>query len=171
MNPITRRLASTGLMLVVFVIGTSASKEVQAQKPGLTTAEGLGEAWPSRPNVGLGSQFKVFRWLQGDIPVFQVNRADGRVLAVFALGASGAVSLGIGEAADKVRSEFGPPISRLSGSQSGSETLSTGASTATGQCPCKSETVFDDGNNVIVVVTDKNGNVIGVYTFTKTKPK
>jgi hypothetical protein len=129
--------------------------------------EGLGEAWPAGPNLSVSVQFSVFRWLQGDIPVFQINRADGTVLAVFALGASGPVSFGIGASANKVRSGVGSLNDRSVGSGYSSDSMTA----ASGQCPCKSETVYDDGTNVIVVVTDKNGNVIGIYTFTKTKPR
>ena len=135
---------------------------VHAQPPKLEVAgtagiEGLGTAWPNATNVSKSAQFQVYRWQQGDVPVFQINRPDGRVVAVFAVGADGAVSYGIGEAAGKVFNESNAGAGRAGAASAATDT--------SGQCPCSSTVVYNDGTNVIVVVTDKNGNVIGIYTF------
>jgi hypothetical protein len=117
--------------------------------------QGLGEAHPRAPDVSLSPRFHVYVFPKDGIDYIQINGLDGKVLAAVAAANGRFYTLPIGTL----------PASRI---------LLPGASAATigpvaegdGQCPCGGQVVYSGPNGTIVVVTDRNGNIIQVITLT-----
>ncbi len=123
--------------------------------------QGLGERFPAAKDISKSPDFHVYKFRKDGITYIQVNRLDGQVVAAIA-GAEGHYSaLPIGSL--PIRSVimgganpayFGaPPQPSASGD---------------GQCPCGGQVVYSGPDGTIVVVTDRNGNVIQVIFIPRT---
>lgn len=119
---------------------------------------GLGDSFPNSEDLSLSSDYSVYRFSKDGVTYLQINRVDGEVLKAFAF-ADGAdpVALPIGVLA---RSQFDADVDEGQVLFDGSRVQGEGH-----RCPCGSEVVYQGPGGTIVVVTDRDGNVIQVIVL------
>lgn len=154
------------LVVCVLCACTGLAGHLVSAQPAAARIADLGAAFPAVRNVATAAEFAVYRWaLDGGATMYQINTANGKVLAAVVVGGGQAISdLKIGTS----------PVAIL-GVGSDAQVTSNGAlssakvmgADATSTCPCTTTKIYEDANIVVYVVTDSQGNVISSIIIRK----
>jgi hypothetical protein len=123
------------------------------------TIQGMGERVPAgKKNVSLSPLFKVYTFEKSGLTFAQINSAKDEVITVLGITPGAQSRLPIGLAAEEqlivVNDEKDRPL---------------GMVTAAASCPCSATVVYQDANQMIVVVYGSNGEYITSYVLPRTK--
>lgn len=121
--------------------------------------QGMGERVPAgKKNVSLSPLFKVYTFEKSGLKFAQINSSKDEVITVLAITPGAESRLPIGLAAEEqliaVNDEKDRPL---------------GMVTAAASCPCSATVVYQDANQMIVVVYGSNGEYITSYVLPRTK--
>ncbi|MCC4595311.1 hypothetical protein NRY95_07160 [Xanthomonas campestris pv. phormiicola] len=147
-------------LAVLAVAFTAAQTQAAGQKLQPNDAiQGMGERLPAgKKNVSLSPLFKVYTFEKSGLTFAQINSSKDEVITVLAITPGAESRLPIGLAAEEqliaVNDEKDRPL---------------GMVTAAASCPCSATVVYQDANQMIVVVYGSNGEYITSYVLPRTK--
>ncbi len=143
-------------LAVLAVAFTAAQTQAAGQKlqPN-DTIQGMGERVPAgKKNVSLSPLFKVYTFEKSGLTFAQINSSKDDVITVLAITPGAESRLPIGLAAEEqllvVNDDKDRPL---------------GMVTAAASCPCSATVVYQDANQMIVVVYGSNGEYITSYVL------
>ena len=157
------RFARKGIFVSALLLAFSSlpMAAMAAQSTKDNTIVGLGMALPNVPDVSQSKNFHVYEMHQNGITYVQVNDLSGKVVTAVAMTNGGYFPIPIGYLAST-------KVTLPNGLQYGivrSDSVVTPMAEGDGQCPCGGQIVYSGPRGTIVVVTDKNGNVIQVVVL------
>lgn len=146
----------------VFFAVVSLPFALIAQAAPESVIQGLGMRMPNAPDVSLNRNFHVYEMEKDGVAYVQINNRNNDIVTAIAMTGDGFSQLPIGYlAANKVLL----PRSQQSISQQYGVVAPQAQAMGDGQCPCSGQVVYSGPNGTIIVVSDKNGNVIQVVVL------
>ncbi|GAB3788734.1 hypothetical protein [Dyella agri] len=157
------RLAGIGLFISFLFVGflSMPVESIATQNAKDSTIVGLGMALPNVPDVSKDKKFHVYEIDKDGVTYVQINNLDRAVVAAVAMTSSGYFTLPIGYLAS---AKVILPNAKQYGVVQPYDVAAPLAA-GDGQCPCSGHVVYTGLNGTIVVVTDRNGNVIQVVVL------